>query len=144
MIRPMPHKRLEHIREEDAAGVGTFSRQHRHELLDEVERLSGLFEKLAAVVGALDFDRSESAVPETQDRWIEFVRELGDRAEKIVERYDPDDADASYEAEKSRIMGRYTPRLKALSISDPDYGRLWDERARVLRDLAISYHQTSK
>lgn len=59
--------------------------RHRAELLTEVDRLSNAYDRLAACVGRLDFDRSESALPETQEHWIEFIRELDDRAQQLIE-----------------------------------------------------------
>lgn len=56
------------------------------EMADEIGRLRGAYERLAACVGSLDFDRSESALPETQEQWIEFVRELDDRAQALIEK----------------------------------------------------------
>lgn len=50
----------------------------------EYQRLVDAFERLAAVVSNLDFDATESAVPETQEHWIEFVRSLEERAHKVI------------------------------------------------------------
>lgn len=46
---------------------------------------------------------------------------------------------AAYEATRQAIRAHYTPLLKAMSASDPGYGRLWDERADALRALADEY-----
>lgn len=46
---------------------------------------------------------------------------------------------AEYEKERAVILARYTPRLKALSISDPQYGEVWSARADALRKLAEQY-----
>jgi hypothetical protein len=58
---------------------------HRVELVGEIDRLRDAYERLAACVGRLDFDRSESALPETQEQWIEFVREIDERAQSLIE-----------------------------------------------------------
>lgn len=57
----------------------------RLDLLKEVDRLRDAYELLAACVGRLDFDRSESALPETQEQWIEFVRAIDERAQALIE-----------------------------------------------------------
>jgi hypothetical protein len=59
--------------------------RHRAELIAEVDRLCNAYELLAACVGRLDFDRSESAVPETQHQWLELVREVQDRADALID-----------------------------------------------------------
>lgn len=56
-------------------------------LIGEVKRLQDLFERLSAAVTGLDFDASESALPRDEDEWIEFVRGIHERAEKIMEEY---------------------------------------------------------
>jgi hypothetical protein len=56
-------------------------------LLTELDRVYDLFDRLTAVVGALDFDRAESGLPETQDQWIEFVRGIDECVEKITDEY---------------------------------------------------------
>lgn len=45
-----------------------------------------------------------------------------------------------YEQKRQAIHAHYTARLKSLSATDPEYGRLWDERANALRTLAEAYH----
>lgn len=49
------------------------------------DRYIDAFERLAAAVGQLDFDRSESGLPQTEEQWIEFVRGIDDRAQEIIE-----------------------------------------------------------
>jgi hypothetical protein len=56
-------------------------------LAHEVERVYGLIERLSAVTVQLDFDATESALPETQEQWIEWVRAMDERADKIMEEY---------------------------------------------------------
>lgn len=46
---------------------------------------------------------------------------------------------AEYEAKRANLKRFYTARLKAMSASDPEYGRPWDERADALRNLASAY-----
>lgn len=104
MTEPMSYERREEIRAilaaltADHGSVARYEADERHwelnsdtyatELLAEADRLTGLFEKLAAATGRLDFDRSESAPPETQEQWIEFVREVHEHAEKIIDQYE--------------------------------------------------------
>lgn len=101
-MEPMTYERREEIRR-DLAAITTNrppayadrdrardtwtlnSSDYAAELLADLDRLTDLFEKLAATVGRLDFDRSESAIPETQEQWIEFIREIDDRAQVIIE-----------------------------------------------------------
>lgn len=42
------------------------------------------YDRLAALAGRVEFDASESALPETQEAWIEFIRELQDAREALV------------------------------------------------------------
>lgn len=42
------------------------------------------WDKLYAVANRVDFDASESAVPEDQDTWIEFIRGIQDALEPLV------------------------------------------------------------
>lgn len=51
---------------------------------------------------------------------------------------DPDRT-AEYEAERAAIMREYTPRLKAMASNDPQYPRVWNERADALQALARRY-----
>lgn len=46
-----------------------------------------------------------------------------------------------YEAERRAVMGRYTPRLKAMASNDPAYPGLWNARADALRELAEKYRK---
>lgn len=54
-------------------------------LVDERRRILDAFGRLSAVVSALDFDATESAIPETQENWIEFVRSVQESAEKVID-----------------------------------------------------------
>jgi hypothetical protein len=51
----------------------------------EHRRLVDAFGRLAVVAGRLDFDRSESGLPQTEEQWIEFVRSVEESAAKIVD-----------------------------------------------------------
>ena len=53
-------------------------------LLTRHGRAVDAFERLAAAITALDFDATESAVPETQEHWLEWVRDIHDRAAKVL------------------------------------------------------------
>jgi len=98
--KPMTYEELAEIRLADAkltdadlaSGELPLAYHDRRALVREAVRLADLFEKLAAVVGRLDFDRGESGLPETQEQWIEFVRELDDSAQKIIDQYEPEEA----------------------------------------------------
>lgn len=46
---------------------------------------------------------------------------------------------SEYEAKRAQVKSHYTARLKSMSASDPEYARLWDERANALRSLAEAY-----
>jgi hypothetical protein len=111
MKAPMTKARLEEIRKHDAGWADPVAADpysavaHRRELLAvvdaavaEVNRVREAYDELAMCIGRLDFDRSESAVPETQEQWIEFVRELDDRAQKLI---DADDEARGEEPEAS-------------------------------------------
>lgn len=80
MTEPMTPKRADELRRRYP------SLKFVGEMADEIDRLRSAYERLAACVGALDFDRSESALPETQEQWIEFIRELDDRAQALIEK----------------------------------------------------------
>lgn len=67
------------------------------------------WDRLYAVASNVDFDASESAVPETQERWIDFVREIQDALERLAHPMDADPA------------------------AGPDYHHVPDE----IRDIAI-------
>lgn len=145
MIKAMPRRRREEIRRADQSILRSDPSPnsvyaHRRELIREMDRLSDLIERLDAAVGALDFDRSESGLPETQEQWIEFVRGVDEKAQKILSEYDG--SDEEYYGRRAEIMLRYTPQLKALGIKDPAYAVIWNERREALAALDAEYRSS--
>jgi len=125
------------------ARLDTLSRHHgpaATELANEVRRMWDLFERLSACVGRLDFDSAESALPPDEESWVEFVRTVHERAEKIMDEYDGADY-AEYQARRAEVMERYTPRLKELDVRNPAYAVLWNERREALDALDVSYRR---
>lgn len=55
------------------------------EAVAEIHRGRVAYELLAACVGQLDFDSTESVPPQTREQWIEFVRQVDVRAQALTE-----------------------------------------------------------
>lgn len=70
----------------ELAGDCTKYRKQRDEQHARADLLDDAFEKLAALVGLLDFDSTECVAPATQEQWVEFVRDIHDRAGKVITR----------------------------------------------------------
>ena len=84
----MTQARLAEIKAADALSMVPQRREliaALDEAVAEIHRTRDAYARLAACAGRLDFDSTESAVPETQEQWIEFVRDLDERAKALTE-----------------------------------------------------------
>lgn len=91
----MTKARLEEIRAADAMHTIAERRElitALDEAIAEIWRQREAYDDLANCVGGLDFDRSESAPPQTQEQWFEFIRAIDDRANELVDAEDEERA----------------------------------------------------
>lgn len=49
----------------------------------------------------------------------------------------------TYEQKRHALKRHYTARLKGMSIANPEYGRIWNERIDALQALDDAYRATT-